>query len=375
MRRFAFVAGMVGAAMAATAMHEKSTNVPSICSIYFNFTGTNVSNMYYGRVGKDGMLDMLSNWGARFDPQGQVFLSDDGTRVSIATLDNGTIDEKFGCCDPTSLLTANVETGKWNVASFHRKNTGSPVQGVECGKYGCGFLAVGGLEGNQAVAWVEDLLPPPPPSSKPVTKPVRGGDYEGLAFASFDAVSGTSKKIRPFSINTDNQTAPGYSDRGMVSFHDGGMYFKCQPQQGNFNLEGVCSTLTTMQAPVQVIPWNQKTYTITDMAYSAALKASVVIGQSMLGTDAATPTKVFLADDKKSDWPVIVDLGIASSDLHQTTISADGRYLFVLLRKDSGNPNLPNYDYVVVDLVRKREQSRTALKQVDVMTPLVAVPC
>ena len=89
---------------------------------------------------------------------------------------------------------------------------------------------------------------------------------------------------------------------------------------------------TVMPTPPKIatIPWSEKTYTIVSVQCSAALKAPVVLAQKISQSDGKVDTRVYMVDAESSgDWPMIVDLGPAWSDLHQATISGDGRFMMV----------------------------------------------
>ena len=79
-----------------------------------------------------------------------------------------------------------MTTGKSSVASLGAPKD-TPVEGAECGAYGCGILEIGDYDqkSNTIVTWVENLLPPPPPATPtPTPASTLGQVHMGLTLAS-----------------------------------------------------------------------------------------------------------------------------------------------------------------------------------------------
>jgi len=87
-------------------------------------------------------------------------------------------------------------------------------------------------------------------------------------------------------------------------------------------------------------------------------------------------TSIFQVDVKSSGakWSMLLDLGLSQSDLHQTTISSDGKYLMVNLQTGS-NQDLPTTELVTVDLQAKKIAKRIRLQKPKDITVLSAMPC
>jgi hypothetical protein len=97
-----------------------STGPPATCALYFDFHDTTLSHCFFGKASGTS-LTRTANLGLRDDPQGQLTVSADGARFAFTTNDNSTRGEHFGCCDRESLLTVDIQTSKWSVASLHKK--------------------------------------------------------------------------------------------------------------------------------------------------------------------------------------------------------------------------------------------------------------
>jgi hypothetical protein len=144
-----------------------------------------------------------------------------------------------GCCDKLSLLTVNKKTGTYNVASVDHTSTFGPGS-KQCGKYGCGIAEFAGLDEKAmtAVAWMEPLLPQPPPAASPQKgvavpqiKTQPNPDLEGLMLGEFNLNTGEIIPLRPFVVNLDNRTATTPMDAGMASYDAStkDFWFACNP--------------------------------------------------------------------------------------------------------------------------------------------------
>lgn len=90
---------------------------------------------------------------------------------------------QFGCCDRTSIISVDTQSGKFNVSSIKRNNAISGAGAEKCQAYGCGFVEIGGFNAktNKIMSWVENLLPQPPPAPAPqnaLPSPTRGGAHQ-----------------------------------------------------------------------------------------------------------------------------------------------------------------------------------------------------
>ena len=137
-------------------------------------------------------------------------------------------------------------------------------------------------------------LPPPPPAAAspqkagvvvPRIKSQPNPGLEGLTLGEFNLKTGEIVPLRPFSVNLDNTTATAPMDAGMASFNakTKDFWFACNVE-GNMNQEAVCSYPATKgekASAIKVYPWSyDKTYTMTSIDYSKALKGVVVLAQS-----------------------------------------------------------------------------------------------
>ena len=177
---------------------------------------------------------------------------------------------------------------------------------------------------------------------------------------------------------------------------NGRLWFACIPDSDDINTEGVCYapyTKSTENAPVSALVWAEKKLTITSIAWSRALGAVVVVAQGEDTNDNPVDTKVFLADPgpdadgtaaisldaqvagpgKGEVWPMLLDLGQAYGDLNQATISADGKYLTVILR--SGNRNFPTQTLVTVNLDKKSIADSIKIGDNKAVAIVMPIPC
>jgi len=349
---------------------------PRTCVTYFNFTATNQSYTWYGRAKQDGSITTIQNLGRRFDPQGRITVSP--SEFAFTTLPDNVTTPPFGCCDPPAIQQVEMSTGKNTVTALHRMKS---VTGSDCGANGCGFIEIGYQQGK-LVGWVEQLLPPPPPTAEGAQKalaPVRQPPgFMGLSFVEFDATTGSASTIRPFYINN---TAPQLMGSGMSTFEDEAFWFACSP---DLSTNAVCRVSTspgTTNPDIRMHVWsgkNNKKYSITSMKYSTALKAPVVLVQKLGDQTGTVSTRVMLAH-QSGPWPMIIDLGQSWGGLHQATISPDGVHLIVNL-STGANQDDPTTELVTVDLVDKVEVSRIKVKNKNVfegpaITVLEAFAC
>jgi hypothetical protein len=255
--------------LAATAL----TVAPDMCVTYFNFTDQQTSNTYYGLMNSDGTVAQRSDLGLNYDPQGRIMIGEES--FSFTTNSNQTMHQGFGmlradgccfvlsllslffspfrctgCCDKLSLLTVNKKTGTYNVASVDHTSTFGPGS-KQCGKYGCGIAEFAGLDDKAmtAVAWMDPLLPQPPPAASPQEsvavpqiKTQANPDLEGLMLGEFNLNTGEIIPLRPFVVNLDNRTATTPMDAGLASYDAStkDFWFACNPN-GDPNQEAVCS--------------------------------------------------------------------------------------------------------------------------------------
>ena len=371
---------------------QSPDGAPATCALYFDFTYQQVSNAYYGAVSADGKLNRIVDLGPRFDPQGEVTISTDGARFAFTCDDNATAHENFGCCSRQSVLDFDVKTGAYSVTSLHRRLALSHrPPNVTCGVWGCGFLEIGAYDAKArtVIGWLEALLPPPPPATAPAALPPaadpRGrrraapGNVLGEALVSFDLTSGNATVLNPLQFNLNRPKAP--ADMGQTAFDAEGqrMWFSCNPMGDEFEPEGLCSVSTAPSASnpkVTATTWSDENSTIASLQYSAPLKSAVALVNALSDDPSAAPVKtsVVLATSATSDWPVLLDLGLAWGDLHQTTISSDGRYLLVNL-KTGESRDYPNQNLITVDLVEKKEVSRVKVKDNVAIAILAPVAC
>jgi len=204
-----------------------------------------------------------------------------------------------------------------------------------------------------------------------------GGNFEGLALVTFDLNDESAVTRNPFHMNMDK--GPGIIDGGMVCVDGADRYwFACNPDQDDTDTEGLCWVPTTvMPTPPKIatIPWSEKTYTIVSVQCSAALKAPVVLAQKISQSDGKVDTRVYMVDAESSgDWPMIVDLGPAWSDLHQATISGNGRFMMVNMGIGSSE-DYPQPNLVTVDLVAKQMVNQVKLKATKEYTILAPIAC
>jgi hypothetical protein len=278
------------------------------------------------------------------------------------------------------------------------------VKGANCGVWGCGFLNVFNLDADKktSMAWMESLLPPPPPSSTTARAARLTGierkqqqqqkqqqqrrrrssddpsDLVGLTLAEIDLTTGITTATRPLGLN-----ASGPQDMGGTFGYDAEeqhMWFACEDPDGVH--EGVCRADASKGAKEGTLvekKWGNVKYTITSLGWSNALKSVVVLAQELSSTDGPVDTKVFQADPKSSskEWPVLADLGKTCYDLHQATVSADGRYM--MANVGSGNcDGYPQGELVTVDMVSKKVVGRIVVKDTTPATGLAllaAIPC
>ena len=346
--------------------------------------------------------------------QGQLGVSADGQAFTQATVGtNETVS--WGCCQRKALMRVELATGKWSLTGLHNNSKGVIVEGVDCGKYGCGFLETGHFDAKtgKAMVWVEKELPQPPPSSAdpldppssssrraapvrshprtrmdPAAPPAAAADppaLTGMAIASFDLATGGAAAVRPFRINDGNPTGPTVFNSGMSSFDDQGrLWFPCLPESQNDDVEGVCSvpatpSATNAAADIQVYSSDGavgKTLTTTDMQYSKALKSAVVVVQGIAPETKSTepvPTSVWTAGPK--GFKKLVDLGAWIGWLHQTTISSDGRHLMFTGTKPTSGETYPTSTLLTVDLVAKKVVTSIVMQDSQKITVLATLPC
>lgn len=364
-----------------------------MCALYFNFTGVDESNMFFGAV-EDGALHQRADLGFRDDPQGKWALSKDGSGFAFLTVEGN----RKGCCDPTAVMTVDFATGKAAATSIPRT-----VEGVKCGIWGCGFMEVGGFDAQarSVVGWVEKQMPPPPPAApgasegpprrrgaRPDRRSRRGAlpssrttanDHIGEALVQFDAAAGDATEIRPFFLDADDAKGPAVMASGLSAFDDQGrMWFACNPT-GDFDKEGLCSVAVAKSkdnAVVTSVKSPYKKLTISSIEYSAATSSVIVVAQSFAsGGDRMETTQVFQvgANATNGGWPQLVDLGTSWDALHSTAMSPDGRYLTVLLPVGPDEDTAENH-LVTVDVVTKKEVGRVVIKDQN-LAPLAAIPC
>jgi hypothetical protein len=134
----------------------------------------------------------------------------------------------------------------------------------------------------------------------------------------------------------------------------------CTPFTGDPNQEAVCSypaSKAEKAAAIKVFSWSyDKSYTMTSIDYSKALKGVVVLAQSYGDMKSQQATKLLFADPSKpdqKDWATIVNLPQSVGSLHQGTMSPCGRYYSVVLEVGT-DPLYPAEDVIMVDVVAKK---------------------
>lgn len=130
----------------------------------------------------------------------------------------------------------------------------------------------------------------------------------------------------------------------------------CIPDSQDMNKEGLCYAPTTPSAdnaPVTSFPSGTgREYTITSVAYSEALRATVVVAQHIDDQpNALVDTKIFVASESggsnnsnagatavapPSGWDVVATLPKAYNTLNQAIATSDGKYLLVTLGTGGG---------------------------------------
>jgi len=104
---------------------------------------------------------------------------------------------------------------------------------------------------------------------------------------------------------------------------------------------------------LKVYPWkNMSNYTITSIQYSEALSEVVFLAQGVADPSSLWTTKLYSFNPKTQKYATIVDLGKAWNDLHQTTISSDGRYVFAQLTV--GSHSTPTWKTLTIDVVAQK---------------------
>ena len=352
---------------------------PKTCALYFDFhekkSPSRVSHLYFGEVADDGTFEggQRADLGLQYDPQGQLTVAPDGKSLAFTGIDNRTAHDHFGCCDRTAVIKVDIASGESTMNHLARKK---PVAGATCGLWGCGFLEIGRLVGDKVLGWVEPLLPPTPPGETAAAR--APSDDFGLTLAEFDLTTGEATATRPFALHYGDAHSPQMTV-GTAAFSGDKIYFACNPDQSNDAVEGVCSAPTAPSkdpAEVGAIPFEDQSYTITSVEYSKALEAPVVLAQK-IPNENMTATKVYAATSPTFGVEALVDLGEALGSLHQTTMSADGRYLMVLATSPSTEPQYPKQSLVTVDLVAKKVVKTIDVKDTGAfgIATLAAVAC
>lgn len=379
MMRFLAGVSLSGLALASS---SPDAQVPDMCALYFDFTHTNLSSMHFGVASDDGLFHQRSDIGQRFDPQGRVAISTDGSAFAMTTKSNSTIGKNYGCCDPFSVVAVDIQTGK--IISEQSLKRNDAVQGANCGVHGCGFLEIGALDvqAKTLVAWVEPLLsqPPPAPSMPPAPAPRALPKASrklqtygtGMSLVEFDLESADAYQIRPFGTNAND---PQELSPGLMNFDDpGNAWYACGV---DFTTQGICNvevTTTKTPAKIKMTTWKDSSkFQITDMKYSKQLKSVIVLAQGL--GEATVATTIYQVDvtSKTPAFTKMLDLGLSYVTLHQMSISADGKYLMVIM--GTVNTHLPTYTLLTVDLVAKKVVKSIEMKHPKFITPLSLMPC
>ena len=126
-------------AISTTSAAAAVASVPSTCALYFNFTKTQESEMWFGDLDATGVLHARgANLGPRFDPQGQIAIAADGKSFSFTCDDMTTKKEKFGCCSRSAVATVVMATGSMHLADVKRKFP--VIAGLPAAACGCVLL-------------------------------------------------------------------------------------------------------------------------------------------------------------------------------------------------------------------------------------------
>lgn len=266
-----------------------SQNGPNTCVTYFNFTDTQQSNTYYGLANNDGTITQLANLGYREDPQGRITVGKDYFTFTVL----GGKGTGWGCCDELTTLTTNKTDGTFNLASLNPSGPYGPGSKL-CGKYGCGIAQFAGVDdiSKTTLAWMDPLLPQPPPKKLPnqVVNPFKkvhaaSGSTMGLQLGTFDLTTADFTPLVPFQVDYNNATSSTPLDSGMTGLDTANnkFWFSCTPH-GDNTYEGVCSvplTKSNEQPTVTTYAWSNTAYQISSMDYSKALKGAIVLGQKI----------------------------------------------------------------------------------------------
>ena len=95
-------------ALAPAAAFSAAGKVPDVCAMYFNFTSSTHSDMYFGVANKDGSITQRAHVGSFFDPQGRITVASDGSSIALPVISNLTAKDHYGCCSKTSVMQVSV---------------------------------------------------------------------------------------------------------------------------------------------------------------------------------------------------------------------------------------------------------------------------
>jgi len=367
--------------------------------LYFNYTtqgSKGYSDIFYGKLNpSDGIIQHRADLGGQFDPKGELVMSTDGSTFAFGADSIQGVKEHFGCCDKTAVMSVDTKTGKNKLSEMHRFGE---ISGTSCGIWGCGLMTLNNFDAksNTVMAWVEELLPPPPPTAPKVgattkrhssshSRRLLGGKGDkpnplGKALVELNLGTMKATTIAPFSFDLNDATGPvpvsgfgpAYDSKENVWYH------AVNPISTNFELEGICAVnVIKSQKPLtkKVYPWKNmpSNYTITSIQYSEALSEVVFLAQGVSDPSALSPSKLFTFNPKTHKYSALVDLGMAWNDLHQTTMSSDGRFMFATLQ--TGNQNKPTFKTVTVDVVTQKVIHNVAPKDNKNIAVLSTLAC
>jgi len=209
-------------------------------------------------------------------------MSTDGSSFAFGADSVQGVKDHFGCCDKTAVMSVDTRTGKNKLSEMHRFGE---IDGTSCGLWGCGLMSLNNYDAkaNTVMAWVEELLPPPPPTAPKLQA------IDRFRQAAKDAISGQGRRllggntgdkpnplgkslielnlstmkattIAPFNFDLNDPTGPvpvsgfgpAYDSKNNVWYH------AVNPISTNFEIEGICAVdVVKSQKPLpkKVYPW------------------------------------------------------------------------------------------------------------------------
>ena len=320
-------------------------------------------------------------------------ISSDGSKIAFTANSAQGVKDHFGCCDKTAVMSVDLKTANSTLGQMHRLDE---ISGTKCGLWGCGIMSLGNYDAKEGtvIGWVEKLLPPPPPTAPKIgaierkTKAARRGekpDPLGTSLVSIELSSMKATTISPFSFDLNKAKGPAPVSGFVPAFDDKNsiMYHGCNPDASDFDTEGVCwihVSKTKKEPSMKTSKWNlPKNWTMTDIKYSQALSEVVFMAQTLPGIDTSkmSGTKIYTFNPSTEKYAELVDLGESWGDLHQTTMSADGKYLMAHVQTGKQIPNIgPQFTHsIVIDVVAKKVVQNVVAKDGENLAFLSTFTC